>query len=82
MLEINADYDSQDKLNQALRQNGVVFQTLLSDAEQMFGYSLICDFYAIACFAGPGFLVPVPGHSHPSRRGNARSTAFRWSAMP
>ena len=24
----------------------------------MFGYSLICDFYAIDCFAGPGFLVP------------------------
>ena len=58
MLGINADYDSQDKLNQALRQNGVVFQTLLSDAEQTFSYSLIRDFRAIACFAGPSFLVP------------------------
>lgn len=58
MLGINADYDSQDKLNQALSQNGVVFQTLLSDAEQSFSYSLIRDFHAIACFAGPGFLVP------------------------
>ena len=58
VTDLCANYDSQDKLNQALRQNGVVFQTLLSDAEQAFSYSLIRDFHAIACFAGPSFLVP------------------------
>lgn len=74
MMGINADYDSQDKLNQALKQNGVVFQTLLSDAEQDFSYSLIRDFHAIACFAGPSFLVPEGTVRRP-----ILDDEFRWN---